>query len=87
MNRPTPSGTSQNLTLPRAVREEVLQYFQDQGGEVKETAVYIHFVLGHHEEIPEILEGFTAEGLIQHKGQGYLSLTVKGKKALLRLRE
>lgn len=80
-------GTSHHPTLSRAIREEVLEYFQDQGGEVKETAVYIHFVLEHHEEIPEILEEFAADGLIQRKGEGHISLTEKGKKALLRLRK
>jgi len=67
------------------MREEVLEYFQSQGGSVKKTAIYIHFVLEHHEEIPKILEEFVADELITHKGEGHLILTGKGKKALVRL--
>ena len=72
-------------TFSRAIKEEVLQYFQAQGGSVKETAIYIHFALEHHEEIPDILEEFAAEGLITHKAESHLMLTDKGKKALARL--
>ncbi len=87
MSRSPKSGTSHNPTLSRAIREEVLQYFQDQSGEVKKTAIYIHFVLEHHEEISVILEEFAAEGLIQHKDEGHIALTEKGKKALRRLQK
>lgn len=87
MNQSKNLGTSHNPTFSRAIKEEVLQYFLDQGGEVKETAVYIHFVLEHHEEIPQILEEFTKDDFIQHKDGGHMILTKKGRKALLRLQE
>jgi len=85
MSRSKESEGGHKPTYSRAIKEEVLQYFQSQGGSVKETAVYIHFALEHHEEIPDILEEFLAEGLIMHKVEGYLMLTEKGKKALKRL--
>jgi predicted transcriptional regulator len=85
MSRSKKSGHSKNPTLSRAMREEVLEYFQNQGGSVKETAIYIHFVLEHHEEIPDILAEFVEEGLIIHKEDGHFMLTGKGKKALIRL--
>lgn len=87
MSRTKKSGNRHKPTLSRAIREEVLQYFQDQDGEVKETAIYIHFALEHHEEIPDILEEFAAEKLIEQKTDGHLLITEKGKKALARLRE
>lgn len=87
MSRSHKAGTSHSPTLSRAIREEVLQYFQDQGGDVKKTAIYIHFVLEHHEEISDILEEFAADELIQHRDEGHMTLTRKGKKDLLRLRK
>lgn len=87
MNQSKKSGPRSLPTISRSLKEEVLEYFQNQGGEVKETSIYIHFVLEHHEEIPDILEEFAAEGFIQPKGEGHLLLTTKGKKTLQRLRE
>jgi Mn-dependent DtxR family transcriptional regulator len=84
MNRNAPSVNSRPPTLSASFPEEVLQYLQGQGGEVKETAIYIHFVLDHHEEISEILEELAEDGFIQHKGEGHMTLTRKGKKALFK---
>jgi len=82
MSRSQKPEAGQKPTFSRAIKEEVLQYFQ-----VKGTAIYIHFALEHHEEIPEILEEFSAEGLITHQPDGHLLLTKKGRKALARLRQ
>jgi len=87
MSRSQKPEAGQKPTFSRAIKEEVLQYFQDHDGEVKGTAIYIHFALEHHEEIPEILEEFSAEGLITHQPDGHLLLTKKGRKALARLRQ
>ncbi len=87
MSQSEKPGGSHKPTFSRAIKEEVLQYFQDQGGSVKETAIYIHFALEHHEEIPDILEAFMAEGLITHKAESHLTLTEKGKKILARLHD
>ena len=81
-----PEG-SHKPTFSRAIKLEVLQYLKAQGRSVKVTAIYIHFALEHHEEIPDILEEFMDEGLITHEAEGHLMLTEKGKKALSRLQE
>lgn len=85
MSQPHKPEHPKKPTISRALRKEVLQYLTDQGGEVKGTAIYIHFALEHHEEIPDILDEFAAEGLIQPQADGHLVLTKKGEKAMARL--
>jgi predicted transcriptional regulator len=85
MNQPHQPEHPKKPTISRALKKEVLQYLADQGGEVKGTMIYIHFALEHHEEIPDILDEFIAEGLVQSQPDGHLLLTKKGERALVRL--
>ncbi|MDT7043568.1 hypothetical protein [Candidatus Nitronereus thalassa] len=86
MSQSRKSGHPHRPVLSRALREEVLQYLKDQGGPAKHTAIYIHFALERHEDIPDILDEFFSEGLIQRKGDSHVILTRNGKKALERLK-
>ena len=86
MSQSKKTGHPQRPVPSRALKEEVLQYLEDQDGPAKHTAIYIHFALEHHEEIPDILDAFSEEGFIQRQADGHVLLTRKGRKALERLK-